>query len=182
MGKVWFTADTHLGHANIIRHCARPWQTVAEMDAELIARWNAFVGRDDEVWHLGDFAYRSAKAPADYLRRLNGRKHLVWGNHDGDEIRKASGWASSQPYAEISVDGQRIVLLHYAMRVWDRSHHGALHFFGHSHGTLPGDQQSCDVGVDYPEWGYRPVTLAEIQSHLQTLPPRVPEHGDQGNG
>lgn len=179
MGRVWFTADTHLGHGNFIRHCARPWQTVADMDAELIARWNAVVGRDDEVWHLGDFSYRSAKAPADYLRHLNGRKHLVWGNHDGEETRTASGWVSSQPYAEISVGGQRIVLLHYAMRVWDRSHRGALHFFGHSHGALPGDQQSCDVGVDCPEWDYRPVSLAEIQRHLQTLPPRPPEYGEQ---
>ena len=53
----------------------------------------------------------------DLLRRLNGIKHFVWGNHDGADCRAAPGWASSQPYAEISVEGQRLVLFRYACRV-----------------------------------------------------------------
>ena len=71
----------------------------------------------------------------------------------------------------------RVVLLHYAMKVWPRSHRGALHFYGHSHGTLPGDSQSVDVGVDC--WDFRPVRLDEIRRRLATLPPhRVPDgHG-----
>ena len=76
--------------------------------------------------------------------------------------------------AEIKVDGQHIVLLHYGMRVWPRSHHGAIHLYGHSHGNLPGDNQSVDVGVDYPEWAMRPVSLPEIMGHLKTLPARDP--------
>jgi hypothetical protein len=103
MPKTWFTADTHFGHSNIIRHCTRPFGTVEEMDASLIATWNAVVRKDDDIWHLGDFAYRAAKAPADYLRRLNGRKHFVWGNHDTEQSKAAPGWASSQAYAEITV-------------------------------------------------------------------------------
>jgi calcineurin-like phosphoesterase family protein len=112
MSKTWFTADTHLGHANIIKHCSRPFSTVEEMDASLIATWNAVVRPDDDIWHLGDFSYRSAKAPADYLRRLSGRKHLVSGNHDTEQSRNAPGWASSQAYAEITVDGTPVVLFH----------------------------------------------------------------------
>lgn len=175
--KTWFTSDTHFGHANIISHCARPFGSVGEMDAALIANWNAAVQPSDEVWHLGDFAFRSAKPAAWYLSRLNGRKHLVHGNHDSAEARADPGWASSQAMAEIAVDGQRLVLLHYAMRVWPKAHHGALHLFGHSHGTLPGDSQSCDVGVDVPEWNYRPVSLAEIVEYLRTLQPR-PQIGE----
>lgn len=173
MSRIWFTADTHLGHANIIRYCARPFASTAEMDSVLIANWNAVVAPDDEVWHLGDFAHRGARSPDDYLRRLNGRKHLIHGNHDGAAARRSALWASSQPMAEITVAGRHVVLLHYAMRVWPRSHHGALHLFGHTHGRLMGDRQSCDVGVDYPAWRYRPVSLNEIQAHLATLPPRV---------
>jgi calcineurin-like phosphoesterase family protein len=54
--------------------------------------------------------------------------------------------------------------------VWNASHHGALHFYGHSHGNLPGDSQSLDVGVDC--WDFRPASLAEIRARLATLPTR----------
>ena len=167
---IWFTSDTHFGHANIIKHCARPFSTAEEMDEALIANWNAIVQPTDEVWHLGDFAFRNSKSPVNYLRRLNGRVHLIHGNHDAPATLSLSGWASSQPMAEIKIDGTRITLLHYALRVWPASHHGSLHLYGHSHGSLPGDRQSCDVGVD--AWDFRPVTLEEIRERLATLPER----------
>lgn len=174
----WFTSDTHFGHGRIIELCSRPYPDVTAMDADLIGRWNAVVGANDEVWHLGDFAYRSARPAADYLRRLHGHVHLVHGNHDNADTRGCLRFASSQPYAEIKLDGIRLVLLHYGMRVWPGSGRGAIHLYGHSHGRLPGDRQCVDVGVDYAPWGYRPVSLAEVQAHLATLPERGP--GDRG--
>jgi calcineurin-like phosphoesterase family protein len=78
--------------------------------------------------------------------------------------------------AEVKVDGIRIVMLHYSMRVWPASHYGALHFYGHSHGNLLGDRQSLDVGVDC--WDFRPVRLEEIQQRLLTLPERHGRRGD----
>ena len=51
----------------------RPFGSVTEMDKTMIRNWNAVVAPDDDIWHLGDFCYRSAQAPASYLRRLNGR-------------------------------------------------------------------------------------------------------------
>jgi calcineurin-like phosphoesterase family protein len=106
-----------------------------------------------------------------------GRIHLIWGNHDSNQVRNLPRWVSSQPYAEISVDGTNLVLFHYAMRVWNRSHHGALHLYGHSHNTLPGDSGSCDVGVD--AWDFRPVSLIEIKEKLARSVPRQPvdHHG-----
>lgn len=87
MASTWFTADTHFGHAGIIGRCRRPHADARAMDAALAAAWNAVVRADDEVWHLGDFAFRSAHDAGAYLRRLNGRVHLVWGNHDSPETR-----------------------------------------------------------------------------------------------
>ena len=171
MTRTWFTADTHFGHSNIIGHCARPFATVAEMDAELVARWNSVVQPDDNVWVIGDFAFRGTKGPGEYLLRLKGQKHLVIGNHDSAATCAAPGWASVQQMAEITVEHQRLILCHYSMRVWPRSHHGALMLYGHSHGQLPGDRQSLDVGVDC--WGYRPVSLTEIRQRLATLPERA---------
>ena len=170
----WFTADTHFGHANIIGLSNRPFASLAEMDAALTHNWNAVVQPDDEVWHLGDFAFRNAIPAADYLRRLHGRIHLIWGNHDSAETRALPGWASSTPYVEISLEGRRLVLFHYALRVWNRSHNGAVHLYGHSHGSLAGDSQCCDVGVDNAHWAYRPVSLREIDALLTSQPVRLP--------
>lgn len=176
---VLFTSDTHFGHANIIRYSNRPFASVEDMDEVLIRNWNARVRPDDEIWHLGDLTFRDDKGAGALLRRLNGRKHLVWGNHDSQRVRALKEWESSQPYAELALDGRKIVLLHYGLRVWNKSHHGALHFYGHSHGSLPGDRQSCDVGVDNPFCGYAPWSLPEIDRHLATLPERMPvdHHG-----
>ena len=76
---------------------------------------------------------------------------------------------SSQYATEINLDGHTLTLCHYGMRVWNRCHHGALMLYGHSHGSLPGNAQSLDVGAD--AWDFRPVTLAEILARMATLPP-----------
>lgn len=173
MSEDWFTADHHFGHRRIIELAGRPFLSVEEMDEEMIARWNARVARADTVHHLGDFAFAEHDP---YLRRLNGNKHLYRGNHDhSNRVKKASGWSTVNDLRLVKVGDASVVLCHYALRVWNASHHGALHFYGHSHGNLPGDSQSLDVGVDC--WDFRPVSLDEIKARLATLPPRVhPDH------
>lgn len=174
--NTWFTSDLHLGHVNILRLCDRPFQTVAEMDNVIISNWNTRVRPDDDVWCLGDFCFRNAGAASNYLTRLSGRKHLIWGNHDSPETRSSPEWCSSQAMAEISVDSIRLVLCHYSMRVWPGGGIGVLHLYGHSHGRLPGNSRCCDVGVDVPFTDFAPVSLEEIQTHLATMPPcRKPE-------
>jgi Predicted phosphoesterase or phosphohydrolase len=164
----FFTADLHLGHASILDHCARPYRTIAEHDADLVARWNSVVGPRDTVWVVGDFAYRGDRdAARRHFLKLNGQKHLIRGNHDAAWVADLP-WSSVRDYADISVDGQRIILSHYALRVWVAMRYGTLMLYGHSHGRLPGNRQSCDVGVD--EWNMTPVTLPEIKLHLETLP------------
>ena len=77
----FFTSDTHFGDHRVLNLYPRPFGGVAEMDAALVERWNAVVGPQDEIWHLGDFAMTARGAEA-VLARLNGRKHLVTGNND----------------------------------------------------------------------------------------------------
>lgn len=168
--KVWFTADNHFGHANIIKFCKRPFSNAQEMDREMIRRWNERVAPEDTVRHLGDFSFQNQ---GNYIHALNGAKHLIVGNHDHKRMQKV-GWASIKDMDLITVDSTDIVLCHYGLRVWHKSHYGALHFYGHSHGTLPGDSQSLDVGVDC--WDFRPVSLDEIKQRLATLPKRGDPH------
>jgi calcineurin-like phosphoesterase family protein len=155
----FFTADSHFGDHRTINIWKRPFASTAQMDAALIAAWNAAVGVEDEVWHLGDFARKAADVPA-LLARLHGTKHLVTGNNDPPGTLEAEGWASVQAYAELEVDGRRLVLCHYPFRSWNGQHKGAIDLHGHSHGRLKPMPRQHDVGVD--AWDWRPVTLGEI--------------------
>jgi|WetSurMetagenome_2_1015567.scaffolds.fasta_scaffold267755_1 calcineurin-like phosphoesterase family protein len=171
----FFTADTHLGHRNMLSYCERPFATVEEMDAELIKRWNVLVKPDDEVYHVGDFAWRE---PEKYINLLQGRLHLITGNHDHKQTRKLSRWLSVQPYLEIKdKDAGLIVLCHYPLQVWNRSHFGTWHLHGHSHGTLPpGTGRRLDVGIDGKGAAYAPWSQDEIAVRVQDMPMRPVDH------
>lgn len=167
MNKTYFTADHHFGHRGVIGMCQRPFADVAEMDEALVHAWNSRVGHRDEVWHLGDFAMGASPERCQALfNRLNGRKWLVRGNHDKAQVTELQ-WQGVFDLARITVEGQRLVLCHYAMRSWPQVWRGSLHLYGHTHGTLPPTRQSCDVGVD--AWAYRPATLEEIRERLATV-------------
>lgn len=159
----FFTGDTHFGHEGIIgprMTRPRPFPDIRAHDEALIAAWNAVVGPGDEVFHLGDFALgKGGGAAEETFHRLNGRKILIVGNHDR-QARKLPWAAQHDGLCEVTVEERRLVLFHYALRSWPRIWQGALHLFGHTHGSLPGTKRSCDVGVD--AWDYRPVRLDEI--------------------
>ena len=157
--SLFFTSDTHFGDHRTLNIHKRPFASVAEMDEALVGAWNAAVGEDDEVWHLGDFARKLGDVPA-LLGRLNGRIHLVRGNNDPAGIEDIPGWASVCDYHEMEADGVRLVLCHYPFRSWNGQHKGALNLHGHSHGKLKPMPRQYDVGVDARR--FRPVRLAEL--------------------
>jgi calcineurin-like phosphoesterase family protein len=156
---LFFTADTHFGDHRTINISRRPFANVTAMNAALTERWNAIVGAQDEVWHLGDVARRAADVP-ELLSRLNGIKHLVRGNNDPPETLAVAGWASVHDYAEIDARGHRLVLCHYPFRSWNGQHRHALNLHGHSHGRLKPMLRQFDVGVDVH--GFAPVSLEQL--------------------
>ena len=80
---VWFTSDTHFGHANIIKYCKRPFNNVDEMNQTIINNWNTVVAPEDEVYHLGDLAFFNKNEKlTEMISQLNGTKYLIIGNHD----------------------------------------------------------------------------------------------------
>jgi calcineurin-like phosphoesterase family protein len=155
---VFFTSDTHFGDHRVLNIRPRPFGSLGEMNEAMIARWNARVAADDEIWHLGDFA-SGKKIAQEILPRLNGRKHLVIGNNDPPEVC-ALDWASTQHYAELTVDGIMLVLCHYPFRSWNRQNRGAVNLHGHSHGHLAPLRRQFDVGVDVRD--FQPVLLEEL--------------------
>jgi calcineurin-like phosphoesterase family protein len=170
----FYIADTHFGHESVIRHCARPFSDAAEMDEAMIARWNERVKPGDMVFHLGDFSLADVDRTREVFSRLHGRKYLITGNHDLDNRSRLHKrlrdleWAVPPVAAmETSDGGQRVYLCHYASRAWPASHHGAWHFFGHSHGRMPPLGRSRDVGVDLADVDFAPRTFTELTKGLE---------------
>lgn len=141
----WFTADEHYGHANILKYCVRPWDSLKDMEKGLIANHNEVVKRKDIVVHVGDFCMRNRKYAENIIKQLKGTHIFVKGSHDW--------WLKGSSYGEkylreITVEKQVIVCCHYAMRVWPKSHHYSWQVYGHSHGRLDPMGMQHDVGVD----------------------------------
>ena len=161
---IYFTADTHFGHKNIIKYCNRPFDSVYEMNETIIKNWNDVVGLRDVVYHLGDFGFKGADS---ILSRLNGQIHLIHGNHDNSMIKRNRRFITSSPIKEIRINGIKTVLQHYSMRVWNASFHGSYHLFGHSHGSLSSYGLSFDVGVD--AWNYTPISEEQVVDEMKKL-------------
>ncbi len=184
MSDIWHISDTHFGHANIIKYSNRPYANVDEMNEMMIQEWNKLVKPGDNVYHNGDFAFMSVDRLEKLLWRLNGSIHLVLGNHDKEIIKnrnrllKHGKFATIQHYNELKVGGQMVVLFHYGMRVWNKSHHGSILLYGHSHGSLPPYGKSVDVGVDCKEITseYRPIHLDEVLKYMSKRETPVVDH------
>jgi len=179
--STYFTSDQHYGHRNVIKYCNRPFADEHEMDEELISRHNNTVKHGDTVYMLGDFTF---KDPSNYLRRLNGNLILIPGNHDNLNkwMHNSSGKVVhiAPQLHEVSVNGQLIVLCHYAMRVWNQSHYNAWMLYGHSHGSLPDDPNALSVDVGVDKWNYTPVSFEQLKEVMKKKTHKpIDHHGAQ---
>lgn len=182
--QIHFTSDMHIGHKNIITYSQRPFKDVQEMNEALIENWNAKVQTKDIVWNLGDFSFQPYKEFKQTLRRLNGEINLVLGNHDKmiienrEELLKEGLLNSIQDYKELKYQGERMVLFHFSCRVWNGSHKGNIHLYGHSHGSLPPHGRSVDIGVDCKEITseYRPISFKEVLKYMEKKEIAVLDH------
>jgi len=182
MSHTWFTADLHLGQHNIIGHCDRPYWGVAQMNADLVRRWNRVVADNDIVWVLGDVG---AAAALPLVRFLRGQKHLISGNHDycwpgNGPVASATRWmyvaagfATTRTTAEIELGGEHVTLSHFPYKgdshgedrfvPWRPRDEGGWVVHGHVHTAWRHRGRMINVGVDV--WDYAPVaeeTLLEL--------------------
>lgn len=164
----FFTADTHFGHKNIIKYCNRPFSSIEQMDDQLIKRWNSKIGKNDTVFHLGDFCFGNNDKDFDkYFYALNGKIVLIKGNHESlawQNREKFSSYCAG--YYDATIGKQEIIMCHYAMVVWNKSHFGTWHLYGHSHGMLPDNpnSRSIDCGVDTNN--FYPYSFEEISTKM----------------
>ena len=201
MSDTWFTADLHLGHANIIKFCVRPFlseqeyglaakdprgswrtskETVKRHDDALLDSINAAVQPNDTLWILGDYCWGDMSVARAYRERVRCRNvHLVWGNHDKRAIGTLFGRCVEQTM--IKVGGQDIWLNHYPMRSWNKAHRGCWQLYGHVHGRLKQEDAASpwlltkDVGVDACD--YRPMNFEMLSAYMA---PRLEAFRERG--
>lgn len=172
--NIFFTSDTHYGHGKIIQYCNRPFNSVPEMDEELVQRYNKVVKPGDIVYHLGDFSFHYTQEEIEVLlKRLNGRKIFVSGNHDKD--RQFNRLSYQEHFRILELTGKfwspyNPTLCHFPMMSWNGSFHGTFHLHGHTHGNLPFDPsiRRLDVGVDVHE--FAPVSWDDVILRLKNIP------------
>jgi calcineurin-like phosphoesterase family protein len=176
--QTFFTSDTHFDDEFAIQYFNRPFQSVDEMNAVMVERWNRVVATGDMVYHLGDFTPGDLSHFTKWVSQLNGNIRILPGNMDrlwlpdfvtGPKVQVIPPLISLA-FEKLGKVGQPqvIVLCHYSMQVWERSQHGSWHLFGHTHGKLKGIGKSFDVGVDCTD--FAPLSLdsiAEIMTHLE---------------
>jgi calcineurin-like phosphoesterase family protein len=175
--RTYVTADTHFGDAIAFKKFKRPFASVEACDQAMIAAINRRVGARDILLHVGDLFgerewTRGEKRRAGTLRdSIRCRKIvLVRGNTDpvgerwfdgmieeSHDLLTWRGWPGEEK--------GRVVACHYPLRQWQGWPSGAVHLYGHVHGTLPELGRSTDVGVDC--WGFAPSDLAELLSVLR---------------
>jgi calcineurin-like phosphoesterase family protein len=163
---VFLVADLHLGHANIIRYCSRPFlfSDSNEMDHVLIKNWNYTVSPKSRIYCLGDLKYgKDAQPAAQYQKRLRGDIVFIRGNHDEPE----TGTISS---LEIKYEDLKFLLIHDPADTPLSFDGWVIH--GHHHNNDLRNYPFMNftdrrVNVSAEVIGYKPVSLHEIVQRIR---------------
>lgn len=165
----FLSSDHHFWHANIIKHCARPYADIHEMNKDLISRWNAVVKEADEIYVVGDFMWCGGN---DYLKigkllkELKGIKHLILGNHD--EMKPftlvQAGFTSVHTSLKIQRD---MVWLVHDPSVFCMVPDDAVLLHGHIHTLYKVSENKRCVNVGVDVWEFAPVPLCQVLEHTK---------------
>jgi len=156
--NIFLTADTHFGHANIIKYCKRPFDYVEDMDAALETLWNETVKPNDVVYHLGDISFSKT------LPKLNGKITLVCGNHESTtKVRKWLIDGKLNAFVKDTMQLERFTLSHHPVYDW------MPRLCGHVHEKFLAVNNMINVGVDV--WKFKPVAYEEVVKLYENIQP-----------
>lgn len=167
---IYFIADLHFFHENMIKRKNRPFQNAAQMNRKLIQNWNQYVRPNDEIYILGDLSWGGEEETRALLQQLQGKKYLILGNHDRMFLQNEK-WQDifvwMKHYYELSYEGHKFVLFHYPIEEWNGYFKGYFHLHGHQHNGEEENYQNIergylrfDVGVDANAMS--PVSVEDI--------------------
>ena len=157
----YFISDIHFGHKNIIRFCDRPFGSVSEMNSEIIEKWNSIVTDVDRVFVVGDVFLCSPEEAKSYIKKLNGHKILIKGNHDlSKSVMLEAGFDEyHRSYDYTMPDGRVALLKHYPvpdclLDMYDLMIHGHIHISERVRGKKI--NVSCDI------WEFTPISVETL--------------------
>ena len=166
MANIFVISDTHFGHAKIITFTGadgqriRPFDSIEAMDEHIVDRWNATVRPQDHVYHLGDVAMRKEHLAT--VRRLNGHKRLIPGNHDIFDVKDYLA-AGFQKMCGMRVLNQwlltHIPIHPMSMERFSGNVHGHIHELSSPAGRY--------VNVSAEAVNYTPVALEALDSLIR---------------
>lgn len=166
--KIFIIADTHLNHKNIIQYCNRPFSSVEEMNETIIENWNKVVGKQDIVYVLGDFALCGKDKIIEVGNRLNGRKRLVLGNHDGASLETYHEAGFEYIYNHSIILDEFYILSHYPQFIVPNGLYANI--FGHIH-TNPEfvdvSSRSFCACAERPLVNYTPIEFERIKELMR---------------
>ncbi len=174
---ILFTSDPHLGHDKEFVVKARGFETVEEMNAEIVRRWNERVYPDDDVYVLGDLTLGDIEEGIRLISKLNGYLHIMRGNHDTD--KKVERYLElpnvvSVQYADVLKYGKAVFWMgHYPTITanYDDDKPWAQHvvcLFGHTHQEQPfynNNPYMYNVGMD--AHNCTPISIDEIIADIR---------------
>ena len=201
--RLFFTSDTHYGHKNICRGVSnwkthdgetpinqtRPFDTLEQMNARIVAGLNASVGENDILIHSGDFSFGGFENIEIFRNRIVCKNiHLVLGNHDHHIERNRGGVKNYfksvndiltlhvEMYKESKKDPKIVhtfEISHYPIASWKNMNEGVIHLHGHVH--LPphkrlSEGKGMDIGIDGNNMD--PISLEEVLSIMENQPIR----------
>ena len=166
---IYFIADTHFNHNNIIQYCDRPFKSVGEMNAIMIYNWNRKVQPTDIIYMLGDFALgkREIQDFTQLVQSLNGHKILILGNHD--HLTKAK-------YLQAGFEGvYNTFTFDYEEQTFNLTHHPQIaispnkfYLFGHVHNlTAEIEKYPNTLCVSAERINYTPISIIEVQNFFK---------------
>ena len=191
--NLFFTSDTHYGHANICSatsrwvnatNLTRDFESLEQMNSGIVGGINYNVGEDDILIHLGDWSFGGFDNIAEFRNRIKCKNiHLTYGNHD-HHIRNNKGdiqslFKSTQDYLHLDIrrpngklmDKFSFVCMHYPIASWNGMNDGVIHLHGHVHLPLQlrvADGKAMDVGVDGNS--LCPVSLEDVLTLMKYQP------------
>ena len=165
----FFTSDQHFSHRNIIQYCNRPFESVDQMDEEIISRWNQVVSIDDTVYVIGDVSFHPAGFSRRIINRLHGNKILIRGNHDKSHSKMIQmGFDEVHEKMDYSFpDGSRALLWHYPLPDSLICNHEVL-IHGHTHCAPEDAIQGKKFNVCVDAWDFTPISSDKIFKSLKS--------------
>ena len=178
MKDIWLISDTHFGHSNILEFKDKEdklirgskYQTVEEMDQDMIENWNCVVKPGDKVYHLGDVFFGDKESFIKKWKRLNGQKRLILGNHDDarffakhELVAKIDVWRMFPEFGMILTH----IPLHESVLYEGRFRNfkgQVVNVHGHLHqNPSPSDKHVC---VSVEQIDYTPIHIEEVRQRI----------------